>query len=285
MDTGQGGVNVMPMPGATRAPRFFHMPRFQGPPQLQSRVHYKLNTFNSMQNQMITFDGKRMRRAVYRKTVDYNTSVINYLEKRVWQRDYRDLRALEPDSLYAREMLPPPGLMHTPMNCVATKFIRTSSNKIRCPLFCVCWTPEGRRLITGASSGEFTLWNGLTFNFETILQAHDTSVRSMIWSHSDNWMLTADHGGFIKYWQSNMNNVKMYQAHKEPIRGLRWDWHKDVSLLSEAKSLDPWPFNYFTFAEIHQKHHLTMVFYWVCIVTYAVHITVCLICTSLHLHV
>ena len=32
------------------------------------------------------------------------------------------------------------------------------------------WTPEGRRLITGASSGEFTLWNGLTFNFETILQ-------------------------------------------------------------------------------------------------------------------
>jgi polyadenylation factor subunit 2 len=32
------------------------------------------------------------------------------------------------------------------------------------------WTPDGRRLITGASSGEFTLWNGLTFNFETILQ-------------------------------------------------------------------------------------------------------------------
>lgn len=24
--------------------------------------------------------------------------------------------------------------------------------------------------MTGASSGEFTLWNGLTFNFETILQ-------------------------------------------------------------------------------------------------------------------
>ena len=43
----------------------------------------------------------------------------------------------------------------------------------------------------------------------------------MVWSHSDQWMLTADHGGFVKYWQSNMNNVKMYQAHKEAIRGLR----------------------------------------------------------------
>lgn len=35
------------------------------------------------------------------------------------------------------------------------------------------WTPEGRRLVTGASSGEFTLWNGLTFNFETILQVNN----------------------------------------------------------------------------------------------------------------
>lgn len=41
----------------------------------------------------------------------------------------------------------------------------------------MAWTPEGRRLVTGASSGEFTLWNGLTFNFETILQAHDGPVR------------------------------------------------------------------------------------------------------------
>lgn len=41
---------------------------------------------------------------------------------------------------------------------------------MRCPIFTLAWTPEGRRLVTGASSGEFTLWNGLTFNFETILQ-------------------------------------------------------------------------------------------------------------------
>jgi hypothetical protein len=47
---------------------------------------------------------------------------------------------------------------------------KVATNKIRCPVFCLTWTPEGRRLITGASSGEFTLWNGLTFNFETILQ-------------------------------------------------------------------------------------------------------------------
>lgn len=82
------------------------------------------------------------------------------------------------------------------------------------------WTPEGRRLITGSSSGEFTLWNGLTFNFETILQAHDSAVRAMNWSHNDNWMVTGDHSGIIKYWQSNMSNLKMFQGHKEAIRDL-----------------------------------------------------------------
>lgn len=35
-------------------------------------------------------------------------------------------------------------------------------------------------------------------------------------------MVTGDHGGYVKYWQSNMNNVKMYQAHKEAIRGIRY---------------------------------------------------------------
>lgn len=49
----------------------------------------------------------------------------------------------------------------------------------------------------------------------------------MQWSHNDLWMVTADHGGYIKYWQSNMNNVKMYQGHKEAIRGLRWALRAD----------------------------------------------------------
>ena len=40
----------------------------------------------------------------------------------------------------------------------------------------------------------------------------------MKWSHNDTWMVTGDHSGYIKYWQSNMNNVKMFQAHKDPVR-------------------------------------------------------------------
>ncbi|XP_056148810.1 pre-mRNA 3' end processing protein WDR33 isoform X2 [Lampris incognitus] len=198
-------------------PRFFHMPRFQH--QAPRHLFYKRPDFAQQQAmQQLTFDGKRMRKAVNRKTIDYNPSVIRYLENRLWQRDHRDFRAIQPDAGCYNDLVPPVGMLNNPMNAVTTKFVRTSTNKVKCPVFVIRWTPEGRRLVTGASSGEFTLWNGLTFNFETILQAHDSPVRAMTWSHNDMWMLTADHGGYVKYWQSNMNNVKMFQAHKEAIR-------------------------------------------------------------------
>ncbi|KAF4527648.1 hypothetical protein B566_EDAN010873 [Ephemera danica] len=168
------------------------------------------------------FDGKRLRKSVMRKTVDYNSSVIRMLENRIWQRDFRDRRALQPDPCYCPEILPPSAYPENASNAITTRFVKTATNKMRCPVFCLAWTPEGRRLVTGASSGEFTLWNGLTFNFETILQAHDSPVRTMVWSHNDSWMVTGDHGGYVKYWQSNMNNVKMFQAHKEALRGIRY---------------------------------------------------------------
>ena len=45
-------------------------------------------------------------------------------------------------------------------------------------------------------------------------------VRTMQWSHNDVWMVTGDHAGYIKYWQSNMNNVKMFQVIISPVKAL-----------------------------------------------------------------
>lgn len=80
--------------------------------------------------------------------------------------------------------------------------------------------PDARRVLTGSTSGEFTLWNGLTFNFETILQAHDTAVRAMEWSHNGVWLVSADNGGMLKYFQTNMNNLQMFRGHRECIRDI-----------------------------------------------------------------
>ncbi|TVU36843.1 hypothetical protein EJB05_18795 [Eragrostis curvula] len=170
------------------------------------------------------FGAKRMRKPVQRRTVDYTSSIVRYVQARMWQRDARDRVALQPTPAAVLDMLPSVAYPDNPSTSFAAKFVHSSINKNRCSINRVLWTPTGRRLITGSQSGEFTLWNGQSFNFEMILQAHDQPVRSMVWSNNENWMVTGDDGGAIKYWQSNMNNVKVNKtAHRESVRDLRTD--------------------------------------------------------------
>ncbi|CAG8557879.1 5565_t:CDS:10 [Funneliformis mosseae] len=189
---------------------------------------------NNINAQRTVFDGKRMRKAIQRRTVDFNCSIGKYMQDRIWIQDQRNMRLLRPKADFIIDLLPPSAYLHNPVNAVATKYVHTSTNKNRYPVNVVRWTPEGRRLITGLSSGEFTLWNGLTFNFETILQ----------WSHNDNWMVTADHKGIIKYWQSNMNNLKMIEGHKEAIRDLSFaPTDTKFATCSDDGTIKIWDFN------------------------------------------
>ena len=98
--------------------------------------------------------------------------------------------------------------------------LHSSLNKAKHPVNVVQWTPEGRRLLTGSSSGEFTLWNGTGFNFETIMQAHDVAIRALKYSHSNDILVSADDDGIIKYWLPNFNNMKMTQPHNDAVRDI-----------------------------------------------------------------
>ncbi|VVC44818.1 WD40/YVTN repeat-like-containing domain,WD40-repeat-containing domain,WD40 repeat,WD40 repeat [Cinara cedri] len=157
------------------------------------------------------------KKSVFRKTVDYNSSLIRMLQSRIWQRDFRDRPFLQPIELYTPHLLPPQCYINNCASSITTTLVKTVTNRLRSPVICSEWTPEGRRLITGTYNGELTVWNGLTYNFETIIQAHNSAVLSMTWSHNGNWMITGDNKGFVKYWQSNINSVNMFQAHKEAV--------------------------------------------------------------------
>jgi hypothetical protein len=72
--------------------RFFHMPKFEQNAALQTRPWYhhrpqvKAQMHGQAQNQMMltgpgaNFNGKQIRKSIHRKTVDYNASVVKYLE-------------------------------------------------------------------------------------------------------------------------------------------------------------------------------------------------------------
>eukprot|EP00126_Sphaerothecum_destruens_P007041 Sdes_comp19655_c0_seq3m11473 len=201
----------------------------------------------------VVFDGKRMRKAVQRRTVDYFNSLALHIESRSCSRDGRELHLLQPDVAYYPFMRPPVDTLTCPSSTVTTKFIHTSTNKVRCPIFCIKWTREGRRLVSGASSGEFTFWNGLTFNFETILQAHQTAIRCMAWSHNDNFMISGDHNGVVKYWEPNMNNLKEMTAHQEAIRALSFS----PTDLKFASCSDDGTIKIWDFSKVQEERVLT----------------------------
>ncbi|KAM3073723.1 pre-mRNA cleavage and polyadenylation factor (CPF) complex subunit [Clarireedia jacksonii] len=156
-----------------------------------------------------------------RPVTDYSSTMVHWMRNR--QPRYKDGYQGEmerPSPSYIIDMLPPLARLHNAADSVPTRHLHSSLNKIKHPVNVVKWTPEGRRLLTASSSGEFTLWNGAGFNFETIMQAHDFAIRALSYSHSDDWLLSADHDGVIKYWQPNFNNVKVIQGHGDPIRDL-----------------------------------------------------------------
>ena len=132
----------------------------------------------------------------------------------------RGFEVERPSPSYIIDTVAPVARKGRAVDTIPAKQLHSSLNKIRHPVNVVKWTPEGRRLLTGSTSGEFTLWNGISFNFETIMQAHDSAVRAAVWSHSDDWLVSAEQAGIVKYWQPNFNNVKSIQAHTDPVRDI-----------------------------------------------------------------
>ncbi|TFK46355.1 WD40 repeat-like protein [Heliocybe sulcata] len=165
-------------------------------------------------------DGKALKKIRPRRTVDYGGGMGRWALMRKLRPNPTYVPQPRPALPYIIDLLPPKAYPDNASTSLCTKFVHTSTNKIRCPVNVVVWTPEARRVLTGSTSGEFTLWNGLTFNFETILQAHDTAVRTMTFNHSGAFLASADQSGIIKYFQPNMNNLTAWQGHREAIRGL-----------------------------------------------------------------
>ena len=67
------------------------------------------------------------------------------------------------------KMLPPLARIYSPVDTIPVRHLHQSIGKSKKPITVVRWTPEGRRLLTGGHTGEFMLWNGIAFNFETVM--------------------------------------------------------------------------------------------------------------------
>lgn len=169
------------------------------------------------------------------------------------------LPAIEPETSFTANLMPPSAYVHNNDRAVnvVNKFTHLSSNKVKHVIPAIEWTPEGRRLIVATYNGELSLWNGFSFNFESLMQAHDSAVTTMKYSHAGDWMVSGDADGIIKIWQPNFNMVKeLDSAHTESIRDVAFcnNDSKFVSC-SDDNILKIWNFSNGKEERILSGHH------------------------------
>jgi len=114
--------------------------------------------------------------------------------------------------------------------------------------------PSGRRRVvvycTGSTSGrEFTAWNGLTFNFVIILQAHDVAIRTLTFNHAGTYITFAGQSGIVRY---------LKNQHEQPHRMACTTWsvfspdHARFAAASDHSMVEVW-----SLAESREERILT----------------------------
>lgn len=197
--------------------------------------------------QQLMFQEKK---GLHRRTVDHGNNMGRWYLQRSFGQTKQHAGQIRPESSYLIDLLPSIAYSgaNAPTNAagidIQSKFVHLSLNKAKHSINTVKWTPEGRRLVVASHSGEFTIWNGMTFNFETIMQAHDLAVLALKYSHNDEWLLSGDQEGAIKYWQPNFNNVNILQGHTDAIRDIAFSPNDSKFLTcSDDSTLKIWNFN------------------------------------------
>ena len=128
--------------------------------------------------------------------------------------------SLQPHNTYVRYQLPPASTRANVATAVCSSllhrpelfnFERMMARPAR-PVNCSTWSPNGRRLICGGNmstqaGGTFTMWDGATFRFENMVSAHNNHIKAICWSHGENFFISADDGGVIKYFLDSCSQL------------------------------------------------------------------------------
>lgn len=200
------------------------------------------------------------RQPQHKKAVDYFTPLGKHMiAKNVYNRRRRRANPrgqVRPEELFVTD-LPAPTTFNTATEDIPRRFVHVSTNKSKHAIYAVKWTPDARRVVVSSYSGEFTIWNGFTFNFESIMQAHDFPIFSLEYSHNGKWLISGDQAGTIKYWQPNFNNVNILgKAHDNSVGELKFS-PGDAKFVScsDDQTLKIWDFATAKEERVLKGHH------------------------------
>ncbi|KPI39309.1 Polyadenylation factor subunit 2 [Cyphellophora attinorum] len=180
-----------------------------------------------------------------RPVTDYGSSMVQWTTNR--KPAYRGTSHYEqerPSLSYVLDVLPPIARRDSPAESIPVRHLHTSLGKSKKPVTIVRWMPDGRRLLAGVHNGEFMLWNGMSFNFETVTAMGSSSLRAAEWSNRKDWLIAANDEGTVYYLQPTLNNPHQFKAHEAPIRDLAFS-PTDTKFVtaSDDNNLKVWDFH------------------------------------------
>ena len=201
-------------------------------------------------------DGGGFRRRRPRPITDYGSSMVQWMNNRkpAWKGTHH-YEQERPSQSYVIDVLPPAARRDAPAESIPVRHLHTSLGKSKKPVTVVRWMPEGRRLLAGVHNGEFMLWNGMSFNFETVTAMGSSSLRAAEWSNRKDWLVAANDEGTVYYLQPTLNNPHQFKGHDAPIRDIAFS-PSDAKFVtaSDDNTLKIWDFTSSTNESTFKDH-------------------------------
>lgn len=141
-----------------------------------------------------------------RKIIEPQPSLVSYIHSRPYSNHFH------------RQL--PTFAEPIPQLSICSNLVCSFKNKKPSPVFSVQWTNHGKRAIIGCDSGEFLLWSGINFKYESLIQVHNCGVRVMKWTKNYQFMISGDSKGYIIVSKNNMKALKQEHGHEESVRDL-----------------------------------------------------------------
>mmetsp|Transcript_15698 Transcript_15698/g.37878 ORF Transcript_15698/g.37878 Transcript_15698/m.37878 type:complete len:485 (+) Transcript_15698:72-1526(+) len=156
------------------------------------------------------------------RTIDYSGSCVKFLSNAIeYSLRLHNYRGGYQCHYHFSKEMPLPAL--DPLGSAAspcTHFAHMVVNKQKQQIHSVHWMPSQRKVVTGSSNGELTVWNGLTFNYENILQGHTSKVTALLFTPDESVLISGDGDGAIRLWEPTFAFIREIEAHKETVRDI-----------------------------------------------------------------
>ncbi|KAH7816779.1 putative WD40 repeat-containing protein [Monocercomonoides exilis] len=160
------------------------------------------------------------KKRLQKRTIDFHSSLVRTIENRIYFPRFYDKPPFDPSSSESRNISLPPFYEHKPASNACTRFVHTSTNNEALPLGAVTWTPDARHVFTGNSVGYVTIWNGMTYQFGSVVTVDTTAITTMTWTHNNEFLMIGSHKGDVQMRTCTLNPEWKWTAHSHPVRGL-----------------------------------------------------------------